>query len=519
MAASASGDIDLLGRLRARLVSGVAPALGRTRPADRHLRDSRALNELTLRSPGGALETLDALDRIAWQGADLAGRVRIDALLKTLAERLGKSRAVVLAVLYSPGEMLDRLATEASDPVRAWWRACWVGEAVWGLANDGSGDRLSHDDWQMMRPVVARLRFLLLSEPFRGRGAQATAWLPQHDGAPAPLERLFGVRSWNLLVGRCRESRWAWQRCLDEYQSHPLLARATPVELEQELGTLLFADSHARALVIGPLGLAAHAQPGAADAAVAAETLEQHLLPRFMLGNVRSLAAAFPFTDSPPAEDATPADARRRRLGLAAALPPAAAVAAIAVAVVPYPRSSWRIPLAAWTGAGCYLLLLAGVVWFGRIWATQWLLRLPAASAVGLLVLITLPPHWWQAPAWPPWPALVLAAGAYGYLVAEVRNHGVAAKAAAGRALVVTGIGAVHAGLVSLVGLVLVAPAYLDSGPRLTSLWQHDPPGQRLTVLALATGWCLAVGVFSQILWDDRPITAPLAHLQWRRGS
>jgi len=28
----------------------------------------------------------------------------------------------------------------------------------------------------------------------------------------------------------------------------------------------------------------------------------------------------------------------------------------------------------------------------------------------------------------------------------------------------------------------------------------------------------LAVGVFSQIRWDDRPITAPLAHLSWRSG-
>jgi hypothetical protein len=35
----------------------------------------------------------------------------------------------------------------------------------------------------------------------------------------------------------------------------------------------------------------------------------------------------------------------------------------------------------------------------------------------------------------------------------------------------------------------------------------------------LATAWCLAVGVFSQILWDDRPITAPLAHLSWRSGG
>ena len=40
-----------------------------------------------------------------------------------------------------------------------------------------------------------------------------------------------------------------------------------------------------------------------------------------------------------------------------------------------------------------------------------------------------------------------------------------------------------------------------------------------LTVLALAAALCMAVGVFSQILWDDRPITAPLAHLSWRNRS
>ena len=34
-----------------------------------------------------------------------------------------------------------------------------------------------------------------------------------------------------------------------------------------------------------------------------------------------------------------------------------------------------------------------------------------------------------------------------------------------------------------------------------------------------ALGCGLAAGVFSQILWDDRPITAPLAHLRWRRGG
>ena len=37
-----------------------------------------------------------------------------------------------------------------------------------------------------------------------------------------------------------------------------------------------------------------------------------------------------------------------------------------------------------------------------------------------------------------------------------------------------------------------------------------------LAILLAATFWCLAAGVFSQILWDDQPITAPLSHRRWR---
>jgi hypothetical protein len=82
----------------------------------------------------------------------------------------------------------------------------------------------------------------------------------------------------------------------------------------------------------------------------------------------------------------------------------------------------------------------------------------------------------------------------------------------------VAAIGAGHALMVSLIGLVVVAPAFIANGSSLAVLWRH--PGYRHAglLLALATVWCLAVGVFSQILWDDRPITAALAHLSWRSG-
>jgi hypothetical protein len=36
-------------------------------------------------------------------------------------------------------------------------------------------------------------------------------------------------------------------------------------------------------------------------------------------------------------------------------------------------------------------------------------------------------------------------------------------------------------------------------------------------MLLLATTWCFAAGVFSQVLWDDKPITAALGRVGWRR--
>jgi hypothetical protein len=104
----------------------------------------------------------------------------------------------------------------------------------------------------------------------------------------------------------------------------------------------------------------------------------------------------------------------------------------------------------------------------------------------------------------------------YGYLVVEARNHGVADWASLRRAAAVAAVGAAHALMVSLIGLAVVAPAFVNNGPALASLWRHPSYRHAGMELALATAWCLAVGVFSQILWDDRPITAPLAHLSWQ---
>jgi hypothetical protein len=402
---------------------------------------------------------------------------------------------------------LTRAAKAISDAqasvVEVWLRLCWIAEAAWSCADRHDDGALAAGDWALLSPLTARLRFLVLSEPLRHRAVPDSPWLPTeltavHGGEGGLLGRVFGVDSWHVLVGGCREARWRWQQVLGEYQSHPLLAQAEPSELEDELAALVFAEGRQPLLVSGA-ALTEPARASSDDTAVVAEAIEEHLLPRFKLATVGWLAAS----GRDRAE-------RTRRLA-AAAVVAAAAVSAMVLAAV------GRFETAAWAAGITYALLVAGVVSLGRVWATQWLLRLPAAAAVGLLVLVSLPPSWWQQSHVSLAPVL-LAGAAYGYLVAEARNHGVGAEAAVGRALGVTAVGALHALLICLVGLVLVAPSYVDRGADLADLWRCGSLSRSWRVLALAGAWCLAVGVFSQILWDDRPITAPLAHLQWRQG-
>jgi len=152
-------------------------------------------------------------------------------------------------------------------------------------------------------------------------------------------------------------------------------------------------------------------------------------------------------------------------------------------------------------------------------WGLMWLLRMPAAAAVGVFALVTFLPGGWLKTPPGGWLAFAVLIGvSFGYLLVELRNDGVARRSAVRRALAVTAIGAVHALMVAMIGLVIVAPAVAAGGAQLNArVWTNPGYAHAGVVIALAAAWCLAAGVFSQILWDDRPITAPLAHLSWRR--
>ncbi|QSB16755.1 hypothetical protein JQS43_11010 [Natronosporangium hydrolyticum] len=387
-----------------------------------------------------------------------------------------------------------------------WMWTCWIAEATWLAVAE-----TTPEESELLRPVAARLRFLALSEAFRGGpSANHGLWVDRSGDPAVDLGMVFGTDTAHLVVLRCRQARWEWLRCLDEYQSQPLLAAAAPVEIESEIDSLVF--RHPGPPLVTDLGVInnANAPLTADDEAVLDNVLERHLLPRMRL--LRAIqAGTYSGTATAPRRPAAAAAALRWSRRWAGLLPLFGAGATLALAV----RGDF--PAAAVAAAASYTLLGALVVGFGRIWATVWLLRLPAAGAVGLFALLTLHPQWWQSPIGSWWAATTLATASFGYLLVEARNHGVAAWASITRALTLAVVGAGHAFLVVVIGLVAIAPALIEDGRALRDAWLHWPASTGLATLGIGTAWCLAVGVFAQILWDDRPITAPLAHLRWRR--
>jgi hypothetical protein len=451
----------------------------------------------------------------------------IEARLEGLSRALAADRLAVLSLLLNPAAVLDALPTWLTGPVAgddldAWLGLCWLAEAVWRVVHDElPGPDFARGDHALLTPLAARLRFIVLTEPLRHRGDPAGLWIPDaaaaHQHGPHGIcSRVFGADSWNTFIGRCREARRAWRDHLQTYQSHPYLASAKPGLIDDDLALLAFGwPTAARrwgARRLGsPLALSVRPLKGPApltaeDSASLDDVTDRHFLPRFELGPVIALAAHD--------DNRAVRSARRVTAGLVVA----AALAAVVATAFLHVRGAAEL------AAVGYGVVGAGTVAFGTRWAAPWLLRLPAASAVGLLALISFFPQTWQTELTTPrrtwWAVIILVLLAAGYLVVETRNHGASAVQAVRRSGVVLVIGTVHAALVTLIGLVVVAPAFLDGGNALGRLWLH-PGGIEHggKVLALGTAWCLATGVLSQILWDDRPVTAPLAHLTWRSSE
>lgn len=532
MAEGSAREASLSG-LRGRLCGGVYRPVNETRPADHAHRDDTALEEWP---PDGEFAALSLIhgDALPWRNSG-----EPEGVITRLAAAMAARPALLDAVIYAPDKVLDRLlpacGARGEQPpgsalVDTWIALCWTIEAAWRVVcgangqDDAGGRAITAEDLAAMRPVAARVRFLVLSEPMRWRGWRKRRrgpfrrgdawwdWAPDRQlGGNGVLGRTLGPESWERLIDACRAARAEWRDCLDNYQAHRLLRRACPASLEDDLGFILFRHkSWSRPLVFADKPLAAPADLTFEDREVIEDAVERHLLPRFAVGMVTRLMLD---------DDQAPYRVLRVALAVLAA---AAAVCAVIFAVV-----LLRVYLALVPAAACYALICAGVVLPIEGWGRMWLLRMPAAAAVGIIALDsfmpggwpvsghdTLSAEWggklgWQA-------ATALAIASFGYLVIEARNHGVAPSRAVARAFAVTVIGALHALMVALIGLVVIAPAFVPSGTGLRDMWAHLTPAHARMILFLATAWCLAFGVFTQILWDDQPITAPLAHMRWR---
>ncbi|MFV2194989.1 hypothetical protein [Nocardiopsis sp. LOL_012] len=452
--------------------------------------------------------------------SELLARPASESLVRALAHAPGHLLGAVLPALLSPK---GRPAAEA-DAVEAWTVFTVCVDVLWGYVT-GDGARTHRH----VQPLVARTRFLALSEPFRHRGREKEwePWWRSED-----LKHLFGRNdNWVPLVRKTREAREVWRAHLDRYQALPLFDHAPPSAVEREVRALAFQDTvpERRSFCGGPLALSTPTERAGdeaapwvgpppsttADRAVLSEAVEQHLLPRFaVVGSWSAVCGLYLHTRNGWA------------LGGYVLVGAAVIIAVAAVALAAFTATvtfHWALGAIGFV----YTLIVSGTVFFGRLWAMPLMLRLPAAGAVGLIVLVAFHPTWWEGVTLDWQLPLVLAGAAFGYLLVEVRNHNTGTASGderrfvpgvlAGRALAVAVTGLVHSLFVAVIGMVAVTTVFGEDGDRLRGVWAGTSElGDPVAILIAAAFWCLAAGVFSQILWDDRPITAPLSHRRWR---
>ncbi|MDA2812552.1 hypothetical protein O4J56_18050 [Nocardiopsis sp. RSe5-2] len=444
---------------------------------------------------------------------------------------------------------------EAQGP-SVWCVLAGTVDALWEYAQ---GDTAGAHRIRRWEPLIARMRFLVLAEPFRDLGLWEPSW-----ASTTALGRVFGYDSGVELIRRAREAREVWRAHLGGYQSVPLFDHAPPFSAEEDVRALAFVSGFSgRPLVLADLAPGARGDtaggagaPGAgrgptglpADRAVTEDVVEHHLLPRFAVVEAWAAVAGRPGAWRAP-----------RQAGWFGAVAGAALLALVSAAVAAAASGAlgtWYVA-AAFAGAA-YAAIGAGTLAHGRRWAMPLMLRFPAAAVVGLIVLVAFHPDWWTdlSAGWASaGTALLIAAAPFGYLLTQVRNHNSGQVPEGGgrtpvrrrvvvRAALATGTGIAHAFLVALLGMVLVAPVFSEDGDRLRTAWSGggaasspeapaaapgeapaeaspaaEPPrrpGSPAAILVLATSVCLAAGVFSQILWDDKPVTAPLSHQRWR---
>jgi hypothetical protein len=409
---------------------------------------------------------------------------------------------------YRPQDAICVLGPALYEHKR-WSTLAEIYEACYLLATQSAGEAAAGQGmpyaWRLGAAHLARTRWVLLSVPFISAGRPLDRDLCLVEDEPG------------RLVALAQQARDDWLGVLGAIDDYPQLA-ARIGDIEADAVGIAAIEITSAALDLKCTD--EPADPGDPTDAVGRQATEfavtRLLLPRFAWLAATRVYLRF---------------ARRLSLAFSAAAG-LAVIAAVAQLVLGFVLSlTGEYTAAAVTAIGAYALIAFAIAAEPSA-AWPWLLRQPASAAVGLLALAAFGPEWWYTggahgdTARAVGVILGLAAASLLYLYIEAAGHGIRGAKLAWRPLLVTLSGLIHGLLVSIIGLRFLLPVFAASpqnGPAL-SCWYASGSchGHALPVpalLGLAATWSLAAGVFLQIIWDDQPVTSPLAHVSWRRGG
>ncbi|MEV5330220.1 hypothetical protein AB0K67_39410 [Nonomuraea sp. NPDC052634] len=454
-----------------------------------------------IRLPGETWDDHEPVPELA-SGTDLSDALlgpssdqRIEAWRKVFAGQTGGALWRFFA--FHPGHAARafrvrdepwQIMVEEEPHLLRWRTYVEIYEAWYALAINKEVPVLVERDAKLGAAFLIRTRWLLLSAPFR--------------------QKLMGEQLLDSGIERARQAREEWLTVLENIHEHPSLE--SRLNVEDEAIDLTAVEISQAALGTG------RSPEDPPRAGIAGTVVTRILLPRFAWHAALRVLYRL--------------HGKRLALGMCAA----AFILLLAIGAVL--TAGFGVWMDGYTAGALLGLCAYGLiaVWsaFEPAFSWLWLLRQPASSAVGLLGLSALHPDWWSksSNATIITASILLAIG-FGYLLIEAGNHGVPRRSLASRVGAVSAFGFGHAALVSIIGLRFVVPAFNEhaegAGGTTVSIacwWTPekcapllDPVNPWVMVLT-ATAWSFVSGVFLQILWDDRPITAPLAHVSWRKA-